>query len=264
VLPPTLALWMPQAVPHEVQGIGGARLRRIALPLDADEGTPEPGAAPCRVTLAGPLLKALAQTLDGVVDDGAPGAARPHLALALALASEELRRAEPLPIGITLPRSPMLRAACEAALHDGAGDCDLQRLADAACTSARTLARRFQQEMAAPFSHWRMQLRLARLVQLWAEGRSLGESAAAVGYASPSALSYSVRRLLGMTPSCLLDQRQRGHALQAGPVGPPRLAHPANANDRTPAGRFPSPRSAHAPRRLPESDARCRAIRSPT
>jgi AraC-like DNA-binding protein len=261
VLPPTLALWMPQAMPHEVQGIGGARLRRIALPLDADEGTPGPGAPPCRVTRAGPLLKALAETLEGV-DDGAPGAARHHLALALA--SEELKRAEPLPIGITLPRSPMLRAACEAALRDGAGNCDLQHLADAARTSARTLARRFQQEMAAPFSHWRMQLRLARLVQLWAEGRSLGESAAALGYASPSALSYSVRRLLGMTPSCLLDQRQRGHALQAGPVEPPRLANPASATDRAPAGRFPSPRSAHAPRRLPESDDRCRAIRSPT
>jgi AraC-like DNA-binding protein len=216
VLPPTLALWIPQALPHEVQGIGGARLRRIALPLDADDGTPAPGAAPCRVTRVGPLLKALAQTLVGV-NDGAPGAARQHLALALA--SEELKRAEPLPIGITLPRSPMLRAACEAALHDGAGDCDLQRLADAACTSARTLARRFQQEMAAPFSHWRMQLRLARLVQLWAEGHSLGESAAAVGYASPSALSYSVRRLLGMTPSCLLDQRQRGHADTRGAGG---------------------------------------------
>jgi AraC-like DNA-binding protein len=154
----------------------------------------------------------------------------------------------------TLPAPLLTALACE----------DLQRLADAACTSARTLARRFQQEMAAPFSHWRMQLRLARLVQLWAEGRSLGDSAAAVGYASPSALSYSVRRLLGIPPSFLLDQRQRGLALLAGPVETPCLAHPANANDRAPAGRFPSPRSARAPRRLPESDARCRAIRSPT
>lgn len=261
MLPPTLALWMPQAVPHEVQGIGGARLRRIAMPLDADEGTTVSGAPPCRVTRAGPLLKALAETLEGV-DDGAPGAARHHLALALA--SEELKRAEPLPIGITLPRSPTLRAACEAALRDGVRDCDLQHLADAACTSARTLARRFRQEMAAPFSHWRMQLRLARLVQLWAEGRSLGDSAAAVGYASPSALSYSMRRLLGMTPSCLLGQDRRGHARQPGPVERPRLANPASATDRAPAGRFPSPRSARAPRRLPESDDRCRAIRSPT
>lgn len=261
MLPPTLALWMPQAMPHEVQGIGGARLRRIALPLDADEGTPGPGAAPWRVTRAGPLLKALAETLQGV-DDGAPDAARQHLALALAC--EELQRAEPLPIGITLPLSPILRAACEAALRDGARDCDLQHLADAACTSARTLARRFQQEMAAPFSHWRMQLRLARLVQLWAEGRSLGDSAAAVGYASPSALSYSMRRLLGITPSRLLGQDRCGPARQTGLVEPPSLANPASATERAPAGRFPSPRSAHAPRRLPGSDDRCRAIRSPT
>lgn len=254
---------MPQAVPHEVQGIGGARLRRIALPLDADEGMPTPGAPPGRVTRAGPLLKALADTLGGV-GDGAPGAACQHLALAVALASEELKRAEALPIGIALPRSPMLRAACEAALRDGAGDCDLQHLADAASTSSRTLARRFQQEMAAPFSHWRMQLRLAGLVRLWAEGRSLRESAAAVGYTSPSALSYSVRRLLGITPSCLLDRG--GPALRAGRVESPRLANTASATatDRAPVGRFPSPRSARGPRRLPGSDARCRAIRSPT
>ena len=261
MLPPTLALWMPQAMPHEVQGIGGARLRRIALPLDAGEGTPSPGVAPCRITLAGPLLKALVDALDGA-DERAPGAV--HLHLARILAAEEVRRAEPLPVGLTLPRSPALRAACEAALRDGAGNCDLQRLAEATCTSTRTLARRFQQEMAAPFSHWRMQLRLARLVQLWAEGRSLAESAAALGYASPSALSYSVRRLLGIPPSRLLHPRRCAQARQAAPVQPLRLAPAASPIDLAPAGRFPSPRSARAPRRLPESDDRCRAIRSPT
>jgi AraC-like DNA-binding protein len=71
----------------------------------------------------------------------------------------------------------------------------------------RTLARRFQQELATPFSQWRSQVRLARLVILWAEGRSLGASAAAVGYASPSAMSFMVRRLVGMTPSRLLAAR---------------------------------------------------------
>jgi transcriptional regulator GlxA family with amidase domain len=195
---------MPQAMPHEVQGIGSARLRRIALALDTGDLAHARVAAPGRVTLAGPLLKALADTLDGVADSPSAFARQ---RLALALACEELRSAEPLPIGVTLPRSPELRAACEAALREGAGDCDLQALAGAACTSARTLARRFQQEMAVPFSEWRLQVRLARLIGLWAEGRSLGDSAAAVGYASPSALSYRVRRLLGMTPSSLLRAR---------------------------------------------------------
>jgi AraC-like DNA-binding protein len=199
---------MPQALPHTVHGIGGARLRRIALSLDARHATPACGAAPCRVTLAGPLLKALADKLDGA-EDGQHLSA--HQRLALALACEELKSAEPLPIGIALPRSATLRAACEAALREGAADrdCDLRQLADHARTSARTLSRRFQQELAVPFSHWRLQVRLARLVGLWAEGLSLSESAAAVGYASPSALSYRVRRLLGMTPSHLLATRHR-------------------------------------------------------
>jgi AraC-like DNA-binding protein len=204
ILPPTLALWIPQAVPHEVQGVGGAQLRRIALSLDRAGLARTPGAAPCRVTLAGPLLNALADTLVGM-GDSPPGTAREHLARALAC--EELKGADPLPIGIALPHSPTLRAACEAALHEDAGDCDLQQLADAARTSARTLARRFQRELAVPFGHWRTQVRLARLVRLWAEGLSLRESAAAVGYTSPSALSCMVRRLLGMTPSRLLTCR---------------------------------------------------------
>lgn len=204
VLPPTLALWVPQDLPHEAEGLGGASLRRVDLALeDSAIGTAAP-APPCRVTLAGPLLAALAESLDGGVSDRP---ATPRQQLTLTLAADEVRRAEPLPIGIPLPRSPLLRKACEAALHDGTGDCNLQALAQAANTSMRTLARCFQQELALPFSHWRLQLRLARLVALWAEGRTLSASAAAVGYASPSALSFRVRRLVGMTPSRLLAGR---------------------------------------------------------
>ena len=204
ILPPTLALWVAQGVRSEVQGLGGARLRRIELAL-ADEGVEGPVAPSCRVTLAGPLLASLADTLDGVADDDS---ATPRQRLALAVAREELQRAEPLPIGIALPRSPALRRACEAALREeGAGDCSLPALAEAAHTSVRTLARRFQQELATPFSEWRSQVRLARMIMLWAEGRSLGASAAAVGYANPSAMSFMVRRLVGMTPSRLLMSR---------------------------------------------------------
>ena len=196
ILPATLALWVAQDVPHQVEGLGGARLRRIELAL-ADRAT-DSGSPACRVAFAGPLLKTLAASLDDGCDNQ-PDTERHHLVLALA--REELQNAEPLPIGIALPRSPELRRACEAALHEGAGDCSLQTLAEAAHTSARTLARRFQQELATPFSHWRLQVRLARMIRFWAEGRTLSASAAAVGYNSPSALSFMVRRLLGMTPS---------------------------------------------------------------
>jgi AraC-like DNA-binding protein len=210
VLPPTLALWVGHDVPHEVTALAGARLRRVELALPAAAVA---ALAPvhCRVTLAGPLLAMLADTLDGV---GTERPATPREQLALALAREELHSAQPLAIGIALPRSPALRQACEAALVEGAGDCDLHALAAAANTSVRTLARCFQRELALPFSHWRLQVRLARLVALWAEGRTLVASAAELGYTSPSALSFMVRRLVGMTPSRLLAG-QRG----AGTIG---------------------------------------------
>lgn len=198
---------MPQALPHEVQGIGGARLRRIVVPLVRCNGfSAAAGVAGGRVTLAGPLLKALALTLDGAAECPATTA---HQQLALALVREELERAEPLPIGVALPRSPRLRAACEAALRAGAGDWDLHHLAVATGTSARQLARLFQRDLATSFSHWRMQVRLARLVSLWADGLSLSESATAVGYASHSAMSYRIRQLLGMPPSQLLSAAMR-------------------------------------------------------
>lgn len=204
ILPPTLALWVAQDLEHEVHALGGARLRRIELALGAEEAAAD-GLSTCRVMLAHPLLASLADALDGVADHESP---TPRRQLALALVREEMRRAQPLPIGVALPRSPALRRACDAALgEDGAGDCSLPALARAAHTSVRTLARHFRQELATPFSQWRSQVRLARMVVLWAEGRSLGASAAALGYANPSALSFMVRRLVGMTPSRLLGPR---------------------------------------------------------
>lgn len=200
VLPPTLALWMPWDTPQQVEGLGGARLRRVGLPLAADVVGPNPTAG--RVALATPLLAALLDSLDE--GDGRSTARR---ALVVAVAQNELQGAAALPIGIALPRAGLLRRACDAALHEWAVDCDLQALAEAARTSARTLARAFQDELALPFSHWRLQVRLARLVALWAEGRTLNASAAAVGYRSASALSFMVRRVLGMPPSRLLASR---------------------------------------------------------
>ena len=202
VLPPALGLWMPHAVTHEAEGLGGARLRRIELPLARDVVGSNPAGG--RVAIATPLLAALAGTLDRAGGDR-PDAGRRRLALALA--RHELQGAETLAIGVALPRSAPLRRACEAALRDESGDCDLRALAGTAGTSVRTLARAFRRELDLPFSHWRLQLRLARLVALWAGGRTLGASAAAVGYSSPSALSCMVRRLVGMTPSRLLSCR---------------------------------------------------------
>lgn len=204
VLPSTLALWLPAHVPARVQGIGSARLQRVDLVLDG--GLPaQPGCEDGRVVLAGPLLTALAATLAAAPDDGDPDG--PRRRLAAALVREELLQARPLPLGITLPREAALRAVCEAVMHDGGRECELEALAVALDMSTRGLARHFRRELETTFGQWRLQVRLARAVELWAEGRTLSASAAAVGYASPSAFSFMVRRLVGMTPRRFLASR---------------------------------------------------------
>jgi AraC-like DNA-binding protein len=192
-------------VAHQVTGLGGGHPIGTALTLPGGAAAPD-GRADCRVVFATPLLRSLGRSLGQSLGDGACSepADDERRSLLQALAREELQRAEPLPIGIALARSPELRRACEAALREEAGDCSLQALADAAHLSRRTLERRFQQELATPFSHWRLQVRLGQMVKLWAEGRTLAACATAVGYAHPSALSFMVRRLLGVTPSRLL------------------------------------------------------------
>jgi AraC-like DNA-binding protein len=205
VLPSTLALWAPAGVQHQVQGLGGARLRCLDVTLDADAVDGADAGASCRVVIAGALLPALAAMVCDTVDEQAPQRRR----LALALVREELQAAAPVPIGVALPGAAALRAACEAVLHEGGSECSLQLFADALGVSSRAMARRFKQELSVPFSQWRLQVRLARAVQLWAEGRTLSASAAAVGYASPSAFSFMVRRVVGMTPRRFLAAARR-------------------------------------------------------
>jgi AraC-like DNA-binding protein len=201
VLPSTLALWTPESEPCQVQGLGGACVRRVTVALEAcaeDRGAPA-----CRVVVVSPLLRELAASLDGAA---LPRTSRRER-LAAALMREELQASAPLDIGIPLPSTVQLRAACETIVQDGARDCRLPTLAGALGIGPRSLARQFKQELATPFGQWRSQVRLARAVELWAEGHSVGASAAAVGYDSPSAFSFMVRRQVGMTPRALLAPR---------------------------------------------------------
>jgi AraC-like DNA-binding protein len=202
VLPATAALWLPAGVAHEVQALGGATLRSVRVALS----WPAQARPSSRVFHAGPLLQALVTLLDGA-GDAVPATRRQRLACALL--REELEEAPPLALGIALPRTPALRAACESALRAGARDCSLHAMAQAVGTSVRTLARNFRQELQLPFGDWRAQVRLARAVELWAQGSTLGASAAAVGYASPSAFSAMVRKRVGVAPRQLLGSALR-------------------------------------------------------
>jgi AraC-like DNA-binding protein len=113
---------------------------------------------------------------------------------------DELGRAAPLALGLTLPRDKRLRRLCEALLAAPQQHALLADWAQTVGASERTLARLFREELGTSYRQWREQALLAQALQLAARGRPMGLIAAELGYASASAFSAMVKRSVGASP----------------------------------------------------------------
>lgn len=214
-VPPSRALWIPAGVEHAVTTLDDCDVHTLylwqparacgPLPLPAREQAPW---RRCRVLAVSELLRALVLQMDMRPDTAGPltDADLARDARLSALACDELRRAPPLPLGVSLPTEKRLRALCEAVLDDPARHATLDGWAREAGASARTVARLFQQELGTGFAQWRQQALLAKAVALAAARRPLGVIAAELGYASPSAFSAMVKRSVGVSPSEFLGR----------------------------------------------------------
>lgn len=195
VVPPTRAVWIPPGVRHAVTALSEAELRTLyvhessAAELARDEPAPW---AVCRVFEVSPLARELVREL--ALDQPAR---EPVLA---PLLLDELRRAAPLALGLTLPQDKRLRRLCEDLLADPRQHASLGSAAREVGASERQLARLFRQELGCSWRHWREQALLAEALRLAAAGRSMAAIADALGYASASAFSAMVRRSVGTAP----------------------------------------------------------------
>jgi len=79
-------------------------------------------------------------------------------------------------------------------------DYDLDRWADEAGASRRTLARIFRSETGLGFAEWRARLRAIDGLARLSDGASVADTARSVGYASASAFSAMIHRTLGGSP----------------------------------------------------------------
>lgn len=213
IVPPSRALWIPAGVEHAVTVVEDCEL--LTLYLDQPRGRCGPQVAAgqeapwrtCRVLEVSALLRALALELDTRPD--APGLVLGDDELQRerrlnALLLDELRRAEPVPLGIALPHDKRLRALCTAMLDEPTRHATLEDWADDVGASPRTVARLFRSELSMSFLQWRQQVLLARAVTLAARKLPMAEIAAELGYASASAFSAMVRRSVGAPPSRFL------------------------------------------------------------
>ena len=213
IVPPSRALWIPPGVEHAVSVVEDAELLTLYLHQPRGRVGPQVARAQqapwrqCRVLEVSELLRAVALELDTRPD--ARGLSLSADALQReqrlnALLFDELRRARPVPLGVSLPQDKRLRALCEAVLDDPVRHATLEGWASDAGASARTVARLFRSELGTSFAQWRQQVLLARAVTLAARKVPMAGIAAELGYASASAFSAMVRRTVGAPPSRFL------------------------------------------------------------
>ncbi|MEY4752466.1 MAG: hypothetical protein RJA44_141 [Pseudomonadota bacterium] len=218
IVPPSRAVWIPPGVQHAVTVVEAADLR--TLYVHQSEGCcgpdvpteQQPAWQQCRVIEVSSLLRELVTQLtllapptlpEGLAPAGPPAGAadRQREAHLAALVLDELRRAQPLPLGVALPQDKRLRHLCEAMLDAPARHATLAGWAAEAGASPRTMARLFRLELGTSFQQWRQQALLAKALSLAARRRPMSHIAAELGYASPSAFSAMVTRSVGMAPS---------------------------------------------------------------
>lgn len=212
LVPAWRAVWIPPDVEHVVTGVEATDLRTLYVRQKADE--PGPGLAPaepaaqrapwrvCRVLEVSALLRELVLQMDIGMDGSALPTAE-FLARERRLgelAMDELRRAAPVRLGISLPQDKRLRSLCQAVIREPTRHPTLDGWAAEAGASARTVARLFRHELGSSFGPWRQQVLLARALTLAAEGKPMGVIAADLGYASASAFTAMVRRSVGTPP----------------------------------------------------------------
>ncbi|MBF5005130.1 AraC family transcriptional regulator [Diaphorobacter caeni] len=207
LVPPSRALWIPPGVEHAVTMVEDADLRTLYFHQPA--GHCGPGVArhdedawrQCRVLEVSELLRALVREMPTVSNAG-PGLSPEELAREKhlsALIRDEMRRANPVRIGVDLPHDKRLRNLCEAVIADPTRHETLEEWARDTGASPRTVARLFRHELGSTFTQWRQQVVLAKALSLAASRMPVAHIATELGY-SPSAFSAMVRKSVGQSP----------------------------------------------------------------
>ena len=193
IVPPARALWLPPQWPHSVTMRSRVEMRTVYV---APETCAALSVQPVLAEISG-LLRELILTLlrePADYDESGRGGAVARLIL------DELARLNERPLDVPMPRDPRALRVARALLDDCRLDHDLDRWAEEAGASRRTLARLFRSETGLGFAEWRARLRAIDGLARLSDGASVAETAAAVGYASPSAFSAMIHRMLGDPP----------------------------------------------------------------
>lgn len=234
---PDQTVWLPSGTHHSVGSLHGAEFRSLYV----TEG-------PLTRMVAGTKVLGVSHLLRELVIEATALAEREDLASAygtrvveLILAS--LGRLAPIASSLPWPRGGPLATLCEALYANPADERGQEAWADSLAMSARTLARRCDEELGMSLRDWRLRMRLFRAMELLGSGANVTETAFSVGYASTSAFIYMFREMTGQSPRQYAGKGQSEVARSCAFQQPASARSATSQNHRTPSGRASSLKS---------------------
>jgi len=198
LVPPDRAVWVPARLEHAIDVLADIEMRTLYFDLAwlAREQRSESLAAEFVVRVSPLLHQAILALFDNRDDPDRTG-------LLVKLAMLELDQAEDSATFIPLPHEPRCRRAADIVLGNPTGAHEIETLARAVSTSARTLSRLFASETQLSFKSWCQRARIAAAIARLSmdSGISVKQLASDLGYASVPAFSHAFRQVTGKTPT---------------------------------------------------------------
>jgi AraC-like DNA-binding protein len=198
LVPPDRAVWVPARLEHSIDVLADVQMRTLYFDLAwlLREERSASLAAEFVVQVSPLLHQAILALFDDSDDSERTG-------LLIKLAMLELHQAEDSATFIPLPHEPRCRRAADIVLRDPTGAHEIETLARAVGTSARTLSRLFSSETQLSFKSWCQRARIAAAIERLSmdSNVSVKQLASDLGYASVPAFSHAFRQVTGKTPT---------------------------------------------------------------
>ncbi|WP_339110005.1 AraC family transcriptional regulator [Thioclava sp. GXIMD4216] len=197
VIPPQRAVWIPPGRRHRISSRAPFWLTTCYIDPDRIDFVRQNEIGVSIDRLSDALLIAVAAF-------GSQGPGSPEEARMLQVLLDCLARLPAFDVVLPLPVSDRLRRVTRPLLTDPGRSGTLADFAQQACVTERTAARLFKAETGLNFGAWRLQLRLQAALGYLSEGRSVTETAFAIGYRDVSSFITAFKDHFGQTPSQML------------------------------------------------------------
>ena len=201
MFPSQRCAWIPPECEHAARSSGGAAGSMVYLSAEVCRGLPT---KPCLFSSSELLFAIVHRVLTWNFSQ----AFNPEQKRLITVLRDEIRQHEQQPLRLPIPSEERLVKVAHALLDDVADHRTLDEWGHYAGMARRTFMRAFSAEVGMTFGRWRQQARLFAAVEMLAEGKSVTETAMAVGYDSVSAFIEMFRTMLGSTPQTYFRSKQ--------------------------------------------------------